>query len=267
MFLMIIDSHAHVILPMDKQILMMEEASIDKTILFSTTPHPEKAFDMDSFEKEMGILNNILSSTTNVEERIRNIKRTTEELKEVINNNPSKFIGFGQVPLNLTYDETEDWILENVIANKFYGLGEISPASGKVKALEVIFEVSAKLGKLPIWVHTFHPLNIDDIKELIKLAKKYPEVPLILGHMGGTNWLQTIKMAKENENVYLDISATFTILAPTMAIKELPERTLFSSDAPYGDPLLIRQMVEKISRSTEVADNVLGGNIARLLKL
>lgn len=65
----------------------------------------------------------------------------------------------------------------------------------------------------------------------------------------------------------LDISATFTILAPEMAIKELPERTLFSSDAPYGDPLLIRQMVEKISPSTEVADNVLGGNIARLLKL
>lgn len=264
---MIIDSHAHVIFPVEKQIHMMEEASIDKTILFSTTPHPEKACDMESFENEMGVLNNILANNTTVEERIKNIKRTTEELKEVIDRNPSKFIGFGQVPLNLTYDETEEWILKNAIENKFYGLGEFAPASGKVKDLEVIFQASSKLGKLPIWVHTFYPLNGDDINELIELSKKYSEVPLILGHMGGTNWLQTIKMAKENRNVYLDLSATFTTLAPTIAIKELPERTLFSSDAPYGDPLLLRTMVEKISPNKEVADNVLGGNISRLLNL
>ena len=81
----------------------------------------------------------------------------------------------------------------------------------------------------------------------MELSKKYSEVTLILGHMGGTNWLQTIKMAKENKNIYLDLSATFTTLAPTIAIKELPDRTLFSSDAPFGDPLLVRQMVEKIS--------------------
>lgn len=264
---MIIDSHAHVMLPVEKQILMMEEASIDKTILFSTTPHPEKASDMESFEKEMGVLTNILASNTNLEERIKNIKKTTEELKEVIDKNPSKFIGFGQVPLNLTYDETAEWISKNVIENKFYGLGEFAPASGKVKDLQVIFEASQELGELPIWVHTFYPLNINDIIELIELSKKYSKVPLILGHMGGTNWLQTIKMAKENRNIYLDLSATFTTLAPTIAIKELPERTLFSSDAPYGDPLLSRTMVGKISRSREIADNVLGGNISRLLNL
>jgi len=264
---MIIDSHAHVMLPLEKQLLMMEEASVDKTILFSTTPHIEKAYDMESLENEMQVLTNILASNTTVEERIRNIKRTTEELKEVIENNPSKFIGFGQVPLKLNYDETKEWISKNIIDNKFYGLGELSPASGNIEDLEVIFKSSQELGRLPIWVHTFYPLNIDDIKELIKLSKKYSEVPLILGHMGGTNWLQTIKMAKENNNVYLDLSATFTTLAPTIAIKELPNRTLFSSDAPFGDPLLVRQMVEKISPSKEVANNVLGGNISRLLNL
>ena len=264
---MIIDSHAHVMLPVEKQIFMMEEASIDKTILFSTTPHPEKASDMESFEKEMGVLTNILASNTNLEERIKNIKKTTEELKEVIDKNPTKFIGFGQVPLNLTYDETAEWISKNVIENKFYGLGEFAPASGKAKDLQVIFEASQELGKLPIWVHTFYPLNSNDIIELIELSKKYSEVPLILGHMGGTNWLQTIKMAKENRNIYLDLSATFTTLAPTIAIKELPERTLFSSDAPYGDPLLSRTMVERISPSREITDNVLGGNISRLLNL
>jgi len=231
---MIIDSHAHVMLPTEKQILMMEEAGVDKTILFSTTPHPEKAHDLKSLEKELDILNNILASNTS---------------------------------LSLTYDETAHWIIDNVIKNKFYGLGEFSPASGQVKYLEVVFQASNELGYLPIWVHTFHPLNFEDIKELIQLAKKYPQIPLILGHMGGIHWLDTIKLAKESDNIYLDLSATYTVIAPKIVIKELPERTLFSSDAPYGNPLLLRRMIEISSPDKKVLEQVLGGNVLELLKL
>ena len=94
---------------------------------------------MESLENEMQVLTNILASNTSVEERIKNIKRTTEELKEVIDKNPSKFIGFGQVPLKLSYDETEEWILKNVIENKFYGLGELSPGFRKSKRFRSYF--------------------------------------------------------------------------------------------------------------------------------
>ncbi|NMM64786.1 amidohydrolase family protein [Clostridium sp. P21] len=264
---MIIDSHTHVMLPTEKQISMMEEAKIDKTILFSTTPHPERAHDLKSLESELSVLNNILSSNTSLSERIKNIKSTTKILKEVIDKNPSKFIGFGSVPLSLTYNETADWINDNIIKNNFYGLGEFSPMSGKINSLEVIFQASNELGCLPIWVHTFYPLNFQDIKGLVDLSKKYPKVPLILGHMGGTHWLDVIKIAKENHNIYLDVSATYTTLAPTLAIKELPERTLFSSDAPYGNPLLFRKMIEIYSPDTKTAEQVLGGNIERLLNL
>ena len=40
---MIIDSHEHLILPIKMQIKKLEEAGVDKAILFTTTPHPEKA--------------------------------------------------------------------------------------------------------------------------------------------------------------------------------------------------------------------------------
>lgn len=40
---MIIDSHAHVVLPIENHIKMMDESGIDKTVLFSTLVHPEKA--------------------------------------------------------------------------------------------------------------------------------------------------------------------------------------------------------------------------------
>lgn len=258
---MIIDSHAHVILPTERQILIMEEVEVDKTILFSTTPHPEKANDLKSLEKELSTLNNILGSSVSVNERIENIKSITAILKKVIDRNPSKFIGFGLVPLSLNYNKTSEWINNNIVKNNFYGLREFSPTSGQVKNLEIIFQVSNELGHLPIWVHTFYALNFDDIIELIQLAKKYPKVPLILRHMGGIHWIDGIKFAKENN------TAIYTILAPTMAIKELPERALFSSDAPYGNPQLFRKMIEMISPDKKVSEQVLGGNILKLLKL
>lgn len=67
--------------------------------------------------------------------------------------------------------------------------------------------------------------------------------------------------------IYLDLSATFTAVAPRFAMQELPERTLFSSDAPYGDPLFSRQIVEQLSPNREVTERVLGGNILELLNL
>jgi predicted TIM-barrel fold metal-dependent hydrolase len=51
---------------------------------------------------------------------------------------------------------------------------------------------------------------------------------MIFGHMGGYHWLDLIKLAKEQANIYLDLSAAFTTVAPWLVIKELPERTLLA---------------------------------------
>ena len=48
---MIIDSHQHVMLPPEKQVKLMEQAGLDKVILFFTTPHPEKARNYAEFEE------------------------------------------------------------------------------------------------------------------------------------------------------------------------------------------------------------------------
>ena len=48
-------------------------------------------------------------------------------------------------------------------------------------------------------------------------------------------------------------------------ISDLPERCLYSSDAPYGEPYLYRQLIEFVSPLQEVANMVLGNNILQLL--
>ncbi|MBE1497213.1 putative TIM-barrel fold metal-dependent hydrolase [Amycolatopsis lexingtonensis] len=57
------------------------------------------------------------------------------------------------------------------------------------------------------------------------------------------------------------------IFAVRLAIHEVPERTLFGSDAPYGDPVLARATVERVTRPGALRDRVLGGTLTELLGL
>jgi len=81
----------------------------------------------------------------------------------------------------------------------------------------------------------------------MSLCEKYPDIPIIFGHLGGSNRIDVIKFAKGHDNVYLDLSAAFASITTKMELTELPERCLYSSDAPYGEPYLYRQLIEFVS--------------------
>jgi predicted TIM-barrel fold metal-dependent hydrolase len=263
--MMIIDSHAHVILPVADHLSLMDEAGVDRTVLFVTTPHPEKATDLVSFAREYQELQRILAGQRSAAEQYQRMTALTRELVEVVCAHPDRFYGFGTVPLQLSPEATRRWVETEVVAHRLRGLGEFSPMPGMMHQLEPVFGAAADFGNLPVWVHTFHPCGSDDITMLLDLARKHPSVPVIAGHLGGYHWLATLQAAREIPNVYLDLSAAFSVFPPRLAMQELPERTLFASDAPYGDPLLARQMVERLSPDPAVTELVLGGNMRRLL--
>ena len=58
---MIIDGHSHVTFPIEEHIKAMDKAGIDKTILFSTTFHPEQAINTHEVKEQMKYLNDLLS--------------------------------------------------------------------------------------------------------------------------------------------------------------------------------------------------------------
>lgn len=261
---MIIDSHAHVMLPPEIQIQWMNHANIDLTVLFSSSLHPETATTMTELTKEMNKLYEILNGTRNPHaERMLAL----DQLVAVIKMNPDRYIGFGSIPYGLSYDENLAWIEKYIVANKFRGIGELTPQSGQIPHMDGLFRASQEIGQLPLWVHAFFPLNLMDIKELLNLAKCYPAVPVIIGHLGGIHWLALLQEIHEIPNIYLDLSATFTTMAPAMAIKEFPSRCLFSSDTPYSSPLVARRILEQITDDESVLIRVLGENIAELLNL
>ena len=270
MIIMVIDSHQHVMLPTSMQIQKVEDAGVDKAVLFTTIPHVERAASatLEAIGAEMQVLYRLLSGSVSPESRAAKMKDTISELRQAIRDAPGRFCGFGPVPPGLSDIKTAEWINDHIIGNAFRGIGEFTPGSeAQTAQLEPVFRALGDYHSLPIWVHTFHPVTPGGIKILMALCRKYPAVPVIFGHMGGSNWMDVIAFAKEQENAYLDLSAAFTPLSVKTALTEAPERCLFGSDAPFGEPKLCRQLIEFVSPSPSVTALALGGNIERLLQI
>ncbi|WP_459481841.1 amidohydrolase family protein [Clostridium saccharoperbutylacetonicum] len=262
---MIIDGHSHVILPVEKHIQIMNQAGVNKTILFSTSVHPENAKDLKELKIEMKKLNDVVGGKS--PSLIDTKRKSIEELITVIKSYPDRYIGFGNIPLGVNENETNLFIGENIANNKLAGIGEFTPASGQVKLLDIIFKASMNFCKLPIWIHGFNPLVLQDIRDIAELCKTYPDIPVILGHLGGSNWMTALELAKEIPNLYLDTSAYFSTLVLKIVINEIPQKCIFGVDLPYGDLQLSLDAVRKVCKDSYIEDAVLGNNVAKLLKL
>ena len=216
----------------------------------------------------MTLLYQVLGDTTSPDSKLQLVKQKNSEVAKALKAYPTRFYGFGAVPLGMSKQETINWIKTEIIAQGFSGIGEFTPANDEqIMQLETIFQALTSFKQLPMWVHTFDPVTLKGLRRLMKLTEKHPEVTVIYGHMGGYHWMELLDFVEKVNNAYLDLSGTFSSLAVSMAISTVPNRCLFSSDTPYGEPWLNRQLIEFISPSKEISTKVLGGNILNLLNV
>ncbi|NYI82928.1 amidohydrolase family protein [Saccharopolyspora hordei] len=152
-----------------------------------------------------------------------------------------------------------------MVGRSLRGIGELSPVPGRADRVEPVLQAAADHGGLPVVVHGFAPTTAHDLAVLAGLARRYPSVPLVISQLGGLNWLTAVELVRDTPNTYLELSTPHIVFAVRLAISEVPDRTLFGSDAPYGDPVLARATVERVTRPGELRDRVLGGNLAELL--
>ena len=214
---MVIDSHEHIMFPTKVQLNKMDAAGVDKVILFCSDPHPEKANNLNELETEMNTLYKILAGANNKEDNRKRLEKNISEITVAINEYPDRFLGFGSVPLGLGLEETQNWIDSQITAHSLCGLGEFTPGNEQqILQLDVVFQAIRNTRLYPVWVHTFNPVTLNGIKLLMQLCVRYPEVPVIFGHLGGSNWIDVIKFAKEHDNIYLDLSAPFASIATKM---------------------------------------------------
>ena len=107
----------------------------------------------------------------------------------------------------------------------------------------------------------------------VRIAKAFPETPILLIHMGMTNRdmnRAVFEAAEECPNIYLIASATSEVVA-LVAIRRLgADRVCFGSDYPFRRMDVIRAMFETAYKDVLSEDdfaNFMGRNLARLCSL
>ena len=261
---MIIDAHSHVHDPVHGHLRLLDEAGVDRAVVFATRPHPERARDLAAFRREMSVLDNALRGHAS---GLDGYRYAWQELDAVLAAHPDRFIGFRSVRLDLPAEQVVADVERDVVARGFRGIGELTPPPDCAGQVEPVLRASAEHGGLPVVVHGAAPTTARDLATLANLARRYPRVPVVVSQLGGAHWLTAIEVVRDTPNMYLELSTAGIIFAVRLAIAEVPERTLFGSDAPYGDPALARMTVERVTRPGALRDRVLGGTLAELLDL
>ncbi|MEV5573646.1 amidohydrolase family protein [Spirillospora sp. NPDC052269] len=265
---MIIDAHGHVHSPVDEHIALLDEAGVDRAVLFPTRPHPERASDLASLRREFALLDDALNGSADpAAGQMAAFATAFAELDEALAAHPDRFVGFGSVPLSLPADQAEAWVEREIVGRDLKGVGELTPPPGRADLVEPVLRAAADQGGLPVVVHGFAPTTADDLRTLAVLAARHPEVPLVVSQLGGLNWMDAVEFVRDTPSMYLELSTAPTIIAVRLAVAEVPERTLFGSDAPYGDPVVTRTAIKRATSSGEVLARVLGGTAAALLGL
>jgi predicted TIM-barrel fold metal-dependent hydrolase len=100
------------------------------------------------------------------------------------------------------------------------------------------------------------------------MAARFPNVPLLMAHMGFF-WSvdQAISFAREFPNLYLETSRA-PIFEIQTAVRALgPDKVIWGTDSPFVDYEWEFRKMERATGDSEGYSKIVGGNIARLLKL
>jgi predicted TIM-barrel fold metal-dependent hydrolase len=112
--------------------------------------------------------------------------------------------------------------------------------------------------------------NHGDPLEIGALARRYPDVPFIMDHMGYRNdGRAAIAAAEDNPNIFLGTTiAAFEPSFVATAIRAVgPERIIFGSNLPACYPDLAMESLRRGHFGAEAESLIFGGNLARMLNI
>jgi predicted TIM-barrel fold metal-dependent hydrolase len=102
--------------------------------------------------------------------------------------------------------------------------------------------------------------------EFDRMARRFPKVPLIMAHCGFFwEWELACEIANENSNIYLETSRVPPFETQKVLQKTSAEKMMWGTDGPFADYEAEYHKIERISRSDNEFEQIIGGTIASLL--
>jgi predicted TIM-barrel fold metal-dependent hydrolase len=132
-------------------------------------------------------------------------------------------------------------------------------------AVRALMDLARDLG-IPVNIHSTG-INGDPL-EIGAIAHRYPDVPIIMDHMGYRNdGRAAIAAAEDNPNIFLGttIAAFEPAFVGTAIAAVGPERIIFGSNLPNCYPDLAMEALRRGNFGQEAETLIFGGNLARML--
>jgi predicted TIM-barrel fold metal-dependent hydrolase len=119
--------------------------------------------------------------------------------------------------------------------------------------------------------------GLDTLRLIASLSQQVPQARIIIAHMGGFKVLEATLMAKENPNLFMDLSFSPLYFEGSsveqdirFAMKKLgPDRLLFGSDFPHMDMAKsiakVRELMDRVGFNDAEQARVMGENAIELL--
>jgi predicted TIM-barrel fold metal-dependent hydrolase len=207
---------------------------------------------------------------------------SNESVRDLCRKYPDRFIGLATV--DPVKDKKAVNNLEKAIQDyRLKGLKLHPRRQGFAPNNSLIYPVLEKAIDLeiPVLFDTYLQNNNVALNKLLPfeydlLAKRYPELKIILAHAGGHRVLDAYFVAKANENVYLDVSHVFTYFQGSsvisdllFVIRHLDRKIIYGSDFPESSLSDYYNLVNKnISQLSDCdTEAIYGGTVAKLLRL
>ncbi len=126
----------------------------------------------------------------------------------------------------------------------------------------------ANAHKLMILIHTWGGSAYDSPRHVERIAGKYPDVVMLMGHSGAGEWDYACKVAREHPNVYLELTG---ILHTPGVIEKLvagggSHKMLFGTDLPWFDPHYTTGCILFADITDEDRRNIFHRNAEKILK-
>lgn len=208
---------------------------------------------------------------------LRDIRSSNEYVYKATLKYPDRILGFGWADPNLGGEHALDMVKKSLFEYGFYGV-KLNGAQNEFyiddpKVFPVIEEV-AKAGKILAFhvggdspEHT-HPFR------LAKIAKAFPETPILMVHMGGAHFHDfgnaAIEFAEQCPNITI-IGSVIRSHPLLKAIKALgAERVCFGSDTPFEYMHVeVAKYMALLDGAVKLEEKslIMGGNIERLFGL
>jgi predicted TIM-barrel fold metal-dependent hydrolase len=203
---------------------------------------------------------------------------TNDDLKNMVDQYPDRLIGFAgiDVPAPDAIKQLE-YAIESL---ELKGVKLVPPVQ-KFDISDTKFSSFFKKIRdydIPLWTHTGHQVStVGSIAKfghpqlIDELALEFPEIVIIMGHMGIPWFWDAFSVVLRHPNVYVDISAHphFFSYFPfdLFTAYDIEDKVLFASDHPLSPWPQHIPAVEALPITTSFREKIMGINAAKILQI